>query len=55
MMTFQNPICLGMRFFGIWLMGNHMFMSIFHSPELRKWLTGGKKPNACKTILFYEV
>ena len=33
----------------------YIFISIFHSPEFRKLMIGGKTPNTCKTIIFYRV
>jgi hypothetical protein len=46
---------LKMRFFGVWTMSNHVFMSIFHSLELIKWIINGRRPNTYKTIPYGRV
>jgi len=51
-MMFQNSICSGMRFFSVWIVGNHTFISIFPFLELHKQLIDGRRPNTCKKISF---
>ena len=50
-MMFQNMLYLEMMLFGVWIMINHMSMSIFSSLELRKYMIGGISPSTCKTII----
>jgi hypothetical protein len=41
-----------MRFFSVWIVGNHTFISIFPFLELHKQLIDGRRPNTCKKISF---
>jgi len=34
---------------------NHMYMSIFLSQELRKYMIGGTSPSTCKTVFLSRV